>query len=244
MKILIIILSLLSISCSSNNFQSRVIENYYQSAGVEKFFLSEIPSWANFSELGNCKRNVSIRFFDLELLMKNYNLNFSQALQIQASFNGEYINLVNNNPGKTIPLNDEQLLFFKASDKVNGKILFFNAPSFKKINLVWIDEAIANEESINKLKKFLNSRVFDSGVPVLVSYCLSKSEIDKIFHEQNYPSLSTELLSIYNADGTKNNFLGFNLENLFKQDQEINFYSKSKLASIKELIGKIKLNNY
>lgn len=229
--------------CSNQNFKNRTIENYYQSSGVEKYFLTDLPHWANFSSEANCKRNYSIRFFDIEQIMKSFSIDFQTAIQIQATFNDDYNRLFENYKDKTIPLNDEQLLFFKSSEKVNSKINFFIPPKYKRIHLVWIDEMIKNNEDEKKLKTFLKSRVHDEGVPVLVSMCLTKKELEEKFKEENFSSITSEMMSIYSSDGSIKNLLHFELDQFFTKDQQLYFYSKSK-SNNNLFSGNIKFINY
>lgn len=239
MRPFIFILSLFMLaSCANENIKPHSVENYFQSSGVEKYFLSEIPVWANFSENGACFRKEQIRFFNIEALMKSYAINYSAAIQIQATFNDEYLRLAKAKD-TVVPFSEEQLLFFKASDQVNSKIVFFEAPSFKKIHLIWVDGA---EDTV--IKKFLKSSVHDNGVPVLFSLCLTKRELETKFSEQNFKMISTEMLSIYNEEGKKDPSFKIYLGQFFKADQEINFYTPKKINEMNELKGKFKIINY
>lgn len=244
MKKIFLVLIFILASCSGQNFQSRSVENYYQSAGVEKYFLSDIPSWANFSEKAGCFRNYSIRFFDLDQLMKNFSLDYSKAIQIQGTFNDDYNRLYTQYKGRAIPLSDEQLLFFKASEKVNGKIQFFEAPTFKRIHLIWIDSMLKSKDEEKRIRDFLKSPTNDEGVPVLVSMCLSKKEIEEKFPDFNHKIISSELMSIYNADGKRTPSLHFLFDNFFTSNQVIYFYSREKIQNNNEFIGALKFVNF
>lgn len=232
------------VSCSSKEFKSRTIENYYQSSGVEKYFLSDIPTWANFSEVGKCFKKQSTRYFDIELLMKSFDITFPQAVQIQAVFNDDYNRLYSGLTSKTIPLSDEQILFFKASEKVNGKIKFFESPTFNKINLIWIDSMLQSPEEEKKLRAFIKSPVNDQGFPVLVSVCMSRFELELKFPDYNYKSITNEMLSVYNPDGTKSPRFNFQFKEFFKPEQILNFYSREKIQNNNEFNGITKAHNF
>lgn len=245
MKFIALITIVLSLSsCSSNLFSSRTVENYYQSAGVEKYFLSDIPAWANFSETGECFRKYTTRYFDIDSLMKNYGINFEKAIQIQGTFNDEYNRLYDGYKQKAIPLSEEQLLFFKTSEKVNGRINFFTAPTFKRINLIWVDSALKDKDEKEKVLKFLKSPVNDLGMPVLVSLCMTKKEIEEYFPSENFKAITSEMFSIYNSKGEKAPYLRFYFDEFFKKDQELYFYSRTKNNVNNVFNGIKKFNNF
>jgi hypothetical protein len=220
------------------------VENYYQSAGIEKYFLSDIPPWANFSERGQCNRNYTTRFLDIESVMKSFSINFADAISLQATFNDEYNRINGQYKERNIPLSDEQNLFFKASEKVNSKIKFFDTPKFNRIHLIWIDSLLKSLDEEKKLKAFLNSPVNNEGVPVLVSMCLTKKEIEEKFPNINYKSISSEMLSIYNPDGSKSPIFKFYFDQFFTKDQKIFFYSREKIQNINEFNGVFKFINF
>ena len=73
-KIIGLIMFVILSSCTSG-LKSRDIEQYYTSSGIEKYFLSDIPEWANFSQSAGCFRTKGIRYFDVNALMKSYSMN-------------------------------------------------------------------------------------------------------------------------------------------------------------------------
>ncbi len=243
-KIIICIFLVSAYGCATKGLEPRSIESYYQSAGTEKYFLSDVPDWINISETANCKRSKPIRFFNLKQLMNSFDIDFKKALQIQATYNQDYLILSQKLNGAPIPLADEQSLFYKASDKVNSNILFFDAPKFKRVNLVWVDAILNNPEEEKKLKKFLSSSTFDQAVPVLISMCMTRSELDEKFKEVHYSTIPAELLTLYSPDGKMNYQFKFYFDQLFSPDHVLNLYSKDKIAAEKIFSGKLKLFNY
>jgi len=243
-KIIILLVIIVNYACTTKGLEPRSIESYYQSAGTEKYFLSDIPEWINLSESANCKRKKPIRFFNIKQLMNSFDINFNKALQIQATYNQDYLTLNQKLNGAPIPLADEQNLFYKASDKVNSNILFFEAPKFNRVNLVWVDSVINNPEEEKKLKKFLTSNVFDQAIPVLVSLCMSRGELEEKFHEVHYKTIPAELLTLYSPEGNLNNQFKFYLDQLFTKEHLLNLYSKDKATAEKIFYGKLKLFNY
>lgn len=235
----ILFLLLILVGCASENLKPRTVENYYQSSGVEKYFLSELPSWSNFSTSAACYRKDQIRYFDINALMKSYSINYATAIQIQASYNDEYLRLT---PTKdaVLPFSEEQLLFFRANDKVNSKIVFFDPPTYKRIHLIWVDSV-----DDTKVKKFLKSSVHDKGIPVLVSFCMTKHELEERFSETNFKILSAEMFSIFDIDGLKIPSFSLFIDQLFTGTQELILFSPQKnVQEIKELKGKYQILNY
>jgi len=189
-KIILLLIALQVSSCalnSSSSMKSRTLENYYVSTGVEKYFLTAIPNWANFDQKAACFRSSSIRYFDLNTLMKSYSINYNKALQMQAAFNEEYNILQTSIGSRPSTLKEEELLFYKISEKFPINY-FFDTPSFKKINLIWFDEIVGDAKAEKKLRVLLNSKLMEEAVPVLVSLCLTRSEIEK-----RYPDFSEKL---------------------------------------------------
>lgn len=229
-------------SCSSS-LKPRDVAQYYPSTGVEKYFLSDLPEWANYSVSAGCHRTSGIRYFDIDALMKSYSLKYNEAVQIQATFNEEFL-VLKKQKGITIGPKEEEVVFFKASDRVNSKIYFFEAPTFKQIHLIWLDEALKGKKQEDKLKSFLESSVHDSGFPVLISACLTKSEIEEKFPNVALKVISAEMFSVYDTNGARQPSIHIELDSFFKPDQKIIFYSQEPKKSLDNIKGKYKVSNY
>lgn len=243
--IIILISSFFIISCAGNkNMQPRTVENYYTPTGVEKYFLTDIPNWANFDQLARCFRKTGIRYFNIDALMKSYALTYNQAIQVQASFNEEFSQFKRSDKSMISTLKEEELLFYKVSEKISSKIVFFDPPTFKRVNLIWLDEILGDAKKEKRLKKFLNSSVMEAGVPVLVSFCMTRDEVEKKFPDLNTKMITAELFSIYDGLGKMNPGFKFALDQFFKPEQKLYFYSQKKLETIDELIGTLEILNY
>ena len=238
----LMIVSIFVSSCSSG-LRPRTVDQYYTSTGVEKYFLSDLPEWANYSVSAGCYRTSGIRYFNIDALMKSYSLTYGDAIQIQATFNDEYLNL-KKEPGVTVGLKEEELVFFKASERVNSKIKFFDAPTFKQIHLIWLDEALKGNKQEEKLKSFLQSGVHDNGFPVLISACLTKSEIEAKFPNAALKVISAEMFSIYDGNGVKQPGIHTQIGAFFKPEQKLIFYSQEAKKSLDNIKGNYKVSNY
>lgn len=240
--VFLIFISILLGSCSSS-LKSRTIEQYYTSTGVEKYFLSDLPEWANYSVSGKCYRKSEIRYFNIESLMKSYSLSYADAIQIQATFNDEYLNL-KKREGVTLTLQNEEQIFFKASDRVNSQIKFFDAPLFKQIHLILLDEALKSKKQEEKMKLFLQSSIQDNGFPVLISACLTKREIEERFPDIAVKFISAEMFSVYDINGVMLPSIHTQVDAFFKPEQKIIFYSQEVKKSLDNIKGNYKLSNY
>ena len=244
--ILILVLTFFT-SCSNIStpgMQPRTVEDYYVSTGVEKYFLTDLPSWANFNQKAGCYHKSSIRYFDIEALMKSYGLTYSMAIQVQGSFNEEFSHFKKLDRQQPTTLKEEELLFYKVSEKISSKLVFFDPPTFNRVNLIWLDEALGNPKKEKKLKNFLKSSTMDTGVPVLVSFCLTKDEVEDLYPDLNSKMITAELFSVYDSKGIKSPGFKFVLDQFFKPEQKLNFYSQEKIVPTDEVKGTYKLLNY
>lgn len=223
---------------------SRTVENYYSPTGVDKYFLNDIPSWANFDQKAGCFRGATIRYFNIDGLMKSYNLSFDQAIQIQASFNEELTKLKQSSKTISLNLKDEEMLFYKVNEKVTSKIIFFDPPTYQRVNLIWLDEIVGDVKKEKKLEAFIASAANDAGVPVLVSFCMTRDEVEKKYPALNTKMITAELFSVYNKDGSVSPGFKFELEPFFKLSQKIYFYSQKSLVPTDVIKGTLKILNY
>ena len=241
--ILCVFVTIFVVGCTSSGLKPRTVEQYYVSSGIEKYFLSDLPEWANFSPTARCFRNGGIRYFDLQALMKSYSLKYADALQMQATFNEEFLQLKKDQKSSQVNLKDEEHIFFKASDKVNSKIVFFDPPAFKQVHLIWLDEALLGKKEEERLKRFMSSSVHDNGFPVLISMCLTKEEAQARFPDFSSKVISAELFSIYDEKGERKPSLHMNVNAFFKPEQKIIFFTQNK-KTLEEIRGNYKASTY
>lgn len=247
-KIFLLLISLLLLSScadtSSQGLKSRTIEDFYNPTGVEKYFLTDVPAWANFDQKAGCYRSSNIRYFDLDALMKSYGLTYNKALQTQATFNEEYSQFKESDKKRVTTLKEEELLFYKVSEKVSSKIIFFDPPTFKRINIVWLDEVVGDAKKEKKLKNFLNSKTMDEGAPVLISFCMTREEVEKRYPDFNAKMITAELFSVFDSTGNKTPGFKIELDQFFSPSQKLYFYSQKNSVSTDDLKGISKILNY
>lgn len=151
-------------------------EYVYQGAGIEQYFLPELPVWANFSVMAQCRRNKTLRYLDFDNLRKSYALSYEDVVHFQNMFNRKITQFKINNPTATLYLKDEAYIFNNAYQLLIGGSRDFLVPNYKKISLIWIDPYINSKKDVIKV---LNSEDVLSGFPVLVSSCLNSFEIEE-----------------------------------------------------------------
>ncbi|MGZ3787063.1 MAG: hypothetical protein ACXVLQ_00990 [Bacteriovorax sp.] len=211
---------------------------------MEKYFLTDIPSWANFDQRAACYRSTGIRYFDIDAMMKSFGLGYDKALQVQASFNEEYAQLKQSDKKHQITLKEEELLFYRVNEKVGSKIIFFESPSYKRVNLVWLDEVMGDAKKEKKLKAFLNSKVMEEGVPVLISFCLTRQEAEKRYPDLNAKMITAELFSIFDKSGKRSPGFKIDLGEFFTVSQKLYFYSQKNTTISEAILGLYKSVNY
>lgn len=205
LRLISLLIIALFTSCQSSSIQNRELEEIYISGGTEKFYLADIPVWANFSSIGQCHRVESTRYLNFDNLSKNYALSYEQLLQFQYMLNRKFKAFKKTSGKKQLFLKDESYLFYNTYEQIIGGARDFFVPNYSKINLVWIDNVINDQEMLKKFKRLMNSAKMQEGHPVLVSTCLSSEELEKFILEHNLDRLgvkgiSYEFFSPYSED--------------------------------------------
>jgi hypothetical protein len=213
------------------------MDQYFVSSGVTRYFLPDLPKWANYSQSADCRRETNVRYFNVEKLRKSFAIDYVQALQLQLMFNVERTKLLNSSGLDALPLKDEEKLFFNVSEKIQSRVYTSRLPDFKRVNLVWIDQFIADKDNKNKLKKLMKSEAMMKGHPVFVSLCLSYSEVEQFLQKigmgyQNIRIISFEMFSPYNGELLLENRLLINFNNLFFKEQKLYLYLPTKKRPI------------
>ncbi|PIP95438.1 MAG: hypothetical protein COW00_15575 [Bdellovibrio sp. CG12_big_fil_rev_8_21_14_0_65_39_13] len=219
-------------------FQRRVEDEYYLSSGPVRYFLSELPHWANTSQSAACFRKESARFFDLKALRSSFSLSYEDALQLQLSFNQDLSRLKKINTSGSIPISQEEDLFLQVSEKISSKIKVFQVPTFPRVHLIWID-SIEEERRGALLKKFLNSEKGMNGFPILFSLCQSTAELGDWVSQnlvgQSVKILGYEMLSPYTDESELSTEFSTYWDHFFDEKQAVIFYKSSKFNKPSEV---------
>lgn len=218
--------------------QRRAEEEYYLSSGPVRYFLSELPHWANSSTSAACFRNESVRFFDIEALRKSFRLNYEDSIQLQLSFNQDLFRLRKINTSGAIPISQEEDLFLQVSEKISSKIKYFQVPRYPRVHLIWID-SIESTKRATILKKFLNSERGMSGFPILFSLCQSTPELSDWVAQnlsgQSAKVLGYEMLSPYNDESVLSTEFSTYWDYFFEEKQAVIFYKTKQFNKPSEV---------
>lgn len=225
----LIFLLLLVVGCTSTSATRKDLDEIYQGAGVEHYFLSLVPEWANFTTLGGCHRSGSVYFLNFKNLHASYALDYEQALQLQYMYNLG-VQRAQYELGKTVLNNeDESFIFYNSYEQMIGGGREFVVPNFPRVHVVWIDDAINNPAVLERLKKLMNSSIMEAGHPVLMSMCLSHEKMEKFVSRHGFDAfgakfISMEMFTPYNQNFEMNTYFDIDLEKVMP-GKEVYFFA-------------------
>ncbi len=253
MRILILLFTLTLVSCSTNTreeegFERRNLEEYFQSSGVVKYFLPDLPDWANSNVTGRCMRKTPVRYFNFKNLIESFAMDYEKSVQFQYMYNLESRKLKMDVSAEYLPLKDEEKTFYMVSDRIQAGIYSFMPPKFQRINLVWIDPALSSDKEMESLKKLMNGSQMDLGHPVFVSLCLSTKEMGEFVRENKFRDgvrfIPHTMFSPFNEKREISHHLYLNVPALFKPEQKIYLYLSKLNDRPIEIAGELKLVTY
>lgn len=194
---LVILSLILLVGCttSSETNLKQDLDQVYIGSGVERYFLSDVPAWANFSTVASCSRSDSVKFLNFENMYKSYSMDYEQLVQFQHMLNRKFASYKLSTGRKSIFLKDEAYIMHNVHQQVIGGGRDFIVPKFKRIHLVWIDYALKGEVGLKKLKKIMYSSQMEKGHPIFVSTCLSAIEIEQFINKNNFSKFGVKIIS-------------------------------------------------
>lgn len=252
MKFLIIGLLLLT-ACSTTDadkqMKRRNLDEYFSGSGVVKYFLSDLPNWANFSQTASCQRTISPRYLNINTLISSYSYNYEEAIQLQYMYNVEMNKLKKRTESDFLPFSDEEKLFFTLSDKIQADIRTFRAPKFKRVNFVWIDPLLTNKQGYERLVALLNGAAMEKGHPVLISLCLNHFELEAYLSKRgllnrNIRYIPYEMFSAYSIKGEREPLFQLHINEFFKKDQKLFLYLPKGETQPSEFVGKFTIQQF
>lgn len=246
LSIILLISSCTTVKKDDSSLKRRNIETYYNNSGVVKYFLPDIPTWANFSTSGKCFRKNHTRYFDISAVRVSFFVSYEQAIQQQLSFNQLISKAMEPQHRKFITLEDEERYFFEASEKIQAGIRVFQTPKYKKIHLIWIDPISSDPR---RLKRLLASSKMNSGHPVFLSMCMNRSEMVNYLrinqlNNVNVRLISQELFSPFDMNNNRIPSLSISLQALFRPDQKIVIFIPGGNNVPQEILGKFKIQKF
>ena len=236
-------ITVILVGCSVNDLKVRNVDEYSHGPKIVKYYLPELPRWANISTSGSCKRSVSNKFLNFKSLRDDFAFKYHELVQFQYLYNIEYQKLVKKVDRGIPPFAEEEKLFYTVFDKVKTKLYAFRKPSFNRVNLVWIDQY-----KVSRLKKLMKSNAMRNGHPVFVSLCLSQEKMVEFIQENGFSNkdirtMSFEIFSPYSNNILMPGKISLDFSKLFSKKQRLYFYS-SKGYLPPEFIGKFKVRKF
>ncbi len=231
----LIILSIF-VSCATPKTgapKPRDIEEHFISTGIQKYFLPDIPLWANVSHEANCKLSDLNKFLHWGNLMQSFNLSYEGSAQFQYMYNVRMKELLSLGAYKQLTLKDEELLFYDVLEKVQASIKQFNAPSYKQISVIWIDPILSLKDGEMFLSKLLAREDLSKGHPVFLSMCLSNLEMQKLLSRieldgHDVRLIPHEMISMFNVKGELGSRFVLDLKEILGNDKTINLFVPEK----------------
>ncbi len=227
---------MLSCATTEEGMFKQDLDQVYIGSGIEKYYLPDVPDWANFSSEAKCKRNEPIRYINFKDMHASYSFDYEQLIQYQLMLNRRFAEYKKSTGRKTVFLKDESFLTFNVHQQILGGGREFIVPKFSRIHLVWIDEATQNKEALKKLKSLMRSSKMLKGHPVFISMCLSSEELDDFitsnkFSESGVKGISQSMFSPYNTDFVLDYHYAIDMSKLFK-GKSVYLFSNQKTDSI------------
>ncbi len=187
---------------------------------TESFFLPRAPEYLRFSYEGKCFYSDEVERLDFKKLEGTYNLGLEKLVELQAFYNSERIK----NRTK-----DKNLLLYEVIEKISGNVRFFDYPKYKKYNFIWVDGLSETERAV-WLKKYINSRHMEDGVPIVMSQCLSSNSLNEFL---NKTKLSDDLPYVLGSEIYHNYSNEFEYLPYFHSELSSAFLENSKFKIVK-----------
>lgn len=220
MRFLICSLLLILTSCGSGEVKKNIDDVTYQTSGIEKYFLPELPAWANFSEAGGCFKSSSFTYFDFPKVSGAFGLSYAEMLELQAQYNDRVENYFRSTTARFLKPVEQAGIFSNTLEQVKGGVRQLRLPDAREVDLIYLDSFIRRDK-LKDLKKLVDSGRFFERLPLVVSSCLSRQEMNKWVTESNFDQvgfylISAEWFSPFNIQMQATPGLELNLRQVFK----------------------------
>ena len=226
---------IINFSCATslnNNYEKVSTYNLYEQTNIGKYLLESTPNWMNSSYNADCFRKKEIKYLNLKNVMNSFSLSYKKSLQLQYLFN---ILLIKASKIKEDSLSFREIerLFLKGIGEIKNNQFIFKAPSYKRVNIIWLDSYINDLSSFRSLQK---SDEMNLGRPLFLTMCKNRDELFTFLKENNISIagirvISYEMFSRYSQKGELQTDEILELDYLFKKEQEIYLYSNRKRPS-------------
>lgn len=234
----LVLLTLLS--CSSGEERHEIKDAPYHTSGVEQFFLTELPTWANVSESGSCVKSSSFQYLDFSKVAATYQLSYVEMLELQGQYNQRREDYFRSTAMKFLKPVEEASFFSNTLEQVRGGVRNFKLPQVPQVDIVWL-EGFQSKGAIEELKKLTRTDGFTENLPLLFSSCLSKQRLTQWIAENNLEEvgfylLSAEWLSPFAADAKPTTGLKIEIKKLLGAGVKTRVIAPKGVASPLELV--------
>ncbi len=227
----------------------RNTKSFYQGTGVVKYFLSELPNWANASNESACQRSYTVKYFNFSNLKASFDLSYSDSVQLQYLFNISHRTSKENYQIELLPLKQEEKIFYDSFDKIKAKLYPFRFPTYKRVNFIWVDPYLKDKKGTRQLVALMKSAIMTKGHPVWVSSCYGRKELDASIKSLkldtfNIRVLGIEAFSPYSQDNVLMTEVRLSLRDLFPGKRTLYLYIKNGMENPTEILSVDKVINY
>lgn len=234
MRFFISSLLLALISCGSGEVKKDISEVTYQTSGVEKYFLTELPAWANFSQVGGCFKSSSFTYLDLPKVSGAFGLSYPEMLELQAQYNDRLETYFRSTTARFLKPVEQAGIFSNTLEQVKGGVRQLRLPDARQVDLIWLDGFMQNDK-MKDLKRMVKEGKFFERLPVIVSTCLSRQEMEKWITESNFDQvgfylISAEWFTPFNIQMQAEPGLRINLRQIFKPETKFFLVAPEKSA--------------
>lgn len=218
-------LLLVLVSCSNGEVKQNIDESYTTS-GMERFFLPELPAWANYSTAGRCYKSSSFQYLDFPKISANYQLNYEEMIEFQAQYNSRREDYFRTTAQRFLKPVEEAAFFANSLEQVRGGIKQFKAPAVAEVDIVWL-EGFIQKNKLDELKIIMNSGEGNERLPILFSSCMSRQNLIQWVQENQlgdvgFYLLSAEWLSPFGSDNKLHAGLRLEVLKLLKPGTKFN----------------------
>ncbi len=247
---ILILLSAFSLGCTSldkqesnNDFALRREQKTINSL-FQEFFLSPIGKWQNFSFEAGCFRKSRTYYLNWQKLMSSFSFDYYESMEVQRQLNRTmYIKTKNTDIGRIL-WRDEHRLLSNVIDAVKAEKYSLESSNFERYNIIWVDDILLSKDRVF-LQSFFQKDFFNSGYPILASFCYSSYDIEEFLIENmldDYPGgiLGADSFSIFTKEGAIRPFFSLDLSALFAKDKNIYMYIPTKSVLPKGFVGEFK----
>ncbi|MCY4644658.1 MAG: hypothetical protein OXB88_08585 [Bacteriovoracales bacterium] len=193
--------------------QTTNLERAHIPSKANRYILSDLPEWANFSSLAPCRRSGVVKFLNFSALNRSFSYDYFSLIQLQLSFNKKYRLKKKEREGRPFPPAIEEAILFRAKSEIESGIFSFYVPEIKRVHLFWIDPAQIDPKYKKALGKALVSGRFGQGHPILISQCMTQDEMEAFIRsfvreDIDFRFISSEMFSAFDQK--------FNLDSRFQ----------------------------